>query len=245
MAELTFDKLTNDLNINIRNEYSEIIELIKSNIEKQSDLIFLYANASYDHSHDDKLAKTAFGAVYKNCVSLYSILELTLQGLYGPARVIFRNIYEYLVLSKTVSIINDNTLLNKWENGEAISLRKHVFNRMLKPKSNELMELWDLFNKYTHGTIYSQQICLEYNSIKIEIQFNLVCIIMLLDMNYHVVNSCIANNSIQYHTRYYMDDIEFKQIKRTIRTQVKIIREVLPDALKRAISDFNSTWILK
>lgn len=247
MGDIALDEVTQSIKSDVIKDYYELIYLIRDNIEKQKKLIYLYSLTSHFSINyvDNNFTTTAFGALYKNCISLYSIFELTMMGLYGSARIIFRNVFEYQILAKAVAITDDNSVLEKWSNGRTISLKRDVFSKIIHPKSESMKELWDIFNKFTHGTIYSQQVSLTYGDIKNEIEFNLCCILTLLITNYHITNTYVASQSVKYHTRYYMDTDDYKMLNNDIKYQIKRIKSLLSGLPKNVIKDFCSRWIFK
>lgn len=97
-------------------------------------------------------------AYLKNIISIFSAFRLTNSGLFGPARVIMRNSFEFLILSKYCSLSSNNNLLKKWERGNPkISLRNDVLNKIKKPDTKEFIDYWGLLCKYSHASIYSIQ----------------------------------------------------------------------------------------
>ncbi|MFT3985201.1 MAG: hypothetical protein QM697_14945 [Lachnospiraceae bacterium] len=244
------EKLLSDNAIKFEQQFCDDIGIIKNNLSKQFDMVLLYINviASDPYAEADDYTSISITAIYKNLISIYSALDLTRQGMYGSARIIFRNIFEYLILAKTVAIKEEYSLLKKWEHGENISLRIDVFRDLVSPNSDEIKEYWKLMCEFTHSTVYSQQIILKFEDIINELMFNMVCIKMLLDMNYHVLNTYIANRSIQYYTEFMMDIEEkgsFKKAKQDIREQINIMRKSLKNLPKKVVNDFCKKWIFR
>lgn len=250
---MQIDKIENLLRDNIKKfelMFCDDINIIKSNLNKQFDMIFLYMHIidSDSYAETDEYTSMSMTAIYKNLISIYSALDLTRQGLYGSSRIIFRNVFEFLILSKAVAIKEDNLLLKRWESGEDVSLRKDIFRDLLSPNSDEIKEYWKLMCEFTHGTVYSQQVVLKYDDIVNELTFNIVCIKMLLDMNYHVLNTYVANRSIQYYTEFAVDIEErgrFKKSKKDIRNQINIMRKTLEKLPLKVVRDFCKKWVFK
>lgn len=247
MLTETINKITIENKIQIETDYDVDIKSIIETYNTQTELLLLYLSALKNDPYvkADAYSSIIFTAIYKNYISLYTALDLTLQGLYGAARILFRNIYEFLIISKTIASRKDDELLRKWNNGEEISLNRDVFSRVIKPKSLEMKILWKTLCEYTHGTIYSQQVKLEYQEIKNEIKMNFVCLKILVDINYHVMNIFAANASIQYYAKFISDlhTIDFlKDKKKEIHAQISLIRKTLSEKPKRAVLDFISKW---
>jgi len=231
-------------------EFSNEIKLVKNNLDRQMEILDLYLKVVvYDpYAISEKHTNMSLGVIYKNLLSIYAALKLTEQGLYGSARMIFRNIYEGLVISKTVAIKKSDIMLAKWENGEDINLRMEVFRSIKTPNSEALKEYWGILCSYNHATTYSQQVGLEYEDGRNEIAFNVACLEILLDMNYHVLNSYVANKSIQYYAEFMADTRgkgSFSTMKKGIRSQIRVMRKIFNKTPRRIVIDFSRKWTFK
>ena len=69
-----------------------------------------------------------FSCFHKNLISLFSSYKLSLEGLYGPARPILRNVYEYLMIAKFSNVSGSLKVLNKWYNHQPIFLTNMVIS---------------------------------------------------------------------------------------------------------------------
>lgn len=223
---------------------------INQSLNTQFELCMLYLKVRKNDPYvvEENYTSMLFTAVFKNYISISSAFDLTLQGLYGSARILLRSAFEFLIIAKTIAIRNDNQLLNKWNDGENISLKTEVFGNIISPNSTEIKQFWKALCKYTHATINSQQILFEYEKIENDIKINLVLIKMLLVMNYHVLNTYAANRSIQYYTKFAVDtagDGLFDSYKREIRQQIDEMRKTLLKDPKRVVFDFSLKWVFK
>lgn len=152
---------------------SEEMNLINMNIIFYSSGIIGYP---------DEFTRDIFTLAYKNLISLYSCIYLMKKGILGSARIIFRNIYENLLIDKYFSISKDIINFNKLKNGDQLSIKNKT--------SKESIEFWDILNKYTHDTVYAQDFDLYYDKSAIE---NCNCFLsVLLEMNYHILNTHIS-----------------------------------------------------
>ena len=213
------------------------------NINLQFDLLNCYTKTlTYDpYAQGENYTIMILSAIYKNLLSFCSALELTRRGECGSARMIFRNIYENLVISKYISIQKDNILLNKWENGEDILINKEIFRKIKKPDSKELKEFWNSLCAYVHGTVYSQQVDLEFNNLKNDFNLNFVFIKILLCMNYHVMNSYALTRNLKYYTKTTLDYLEDGLYQKKItkmREEIKKIKKGLLKDPQKIIYDF-------
>lgn len=250
MKLMSFEKALSEAQQNIELNYDIEINRIKEAIDAQFDLIEFYISSIvYDPYTDcDSYTNILFSFIYKNYVTLYSTFDLTTRGFYGSARMLFRNIYENLVISKTIAITKDEVLRLRWENGSQISLKSQIFNKVISPSSEAMKEFWADLCKFTHATIDSQQMLFDYQNLKNEVAVNYAIIKLLIIMNYHVLNSYAANRSIQYYTAYAIDIAEgsnaFNEKKQNIRKQVDSLRKSLVNLPRQAAIDFTrKKWL--
>lgn len=191
-------------------EFAWDIHLIELNLNMQYDIFSHYfiTLIKDPYAHGEKYTEMIFSAIFKNLLSLISALDLTRKGQCGSARMIFRNVYENLIISKYIALQKDYVLLKKWEDGEDISIAKEIFRKIKYPNSEELKEFWKILCCYIHGTVYSQSIYMKFDQLKEDMDLNFVFIQMLLCMNYHVMNSYALNQSLKYYTKFALNCTE-------------------------------------
>lgn len=137
-----------------------------------------------------KIYPMSISIIFKNINYLYSSYRLTYMGQYAAARVIFRNVYESLIILKAISITEDESLMNEWLDGKDINMRRRIFQNVTEPKSLPMKRFWEDLCKLCHGTIESNQYSLGFNYR--ENMANFVLIEMLLEMNYHVLKEYVT-----------------------------------------------------
>ena len=184
--------------------------------------------------------------VLKSLLGIYTSWFLTKQGFVGSARMIFRQIAEYLIIAKAILVSDNFDLATEWDNGNQIELNKMIFRKLEYPEREETIRFqtfWDALCKYTHATIYAQQGDFKIEDMDMDIQANFVYSIMLLNMSYNLVNSYYANKSTKYYAQYfsYMSNEDKKRIRETI----SLSKEFLTLEAKRVIRIFNLKWRYK
>lgn len=228
-------------------EFKEEIDLIRSNIDNQYDILNYYISTkTFDpYARVANYTVMILSANFKNILSLYNALELTVSGQCGASRMLFRNIYENLAISKYISISKNSCLLSKWENGDEISVGNEIFRKIKSPRSYVLSEFWRNLCCYVHGTVFSSQVDFLYDNLRKEIKLNLAFIEILLYLNYHVMNSYAVGNRLKYYTKFGLDCVEDglydKKIK-NIRKEVNLIRKRLYKDSKKIVYDFCLKW---
>jgi hypothetical protein len=184
-----------------------------------------------------------FTAFVKNLFALYTSIELTNKGLYGPARLQLRYVYEFLILAKYCDSTNDLKLMNTWEEGrEYISLDQKIFRYMTKPNHKELQEFWWFLCKYTHPTIYSMQNSLDADKDLIyQTKFTHGLIRILIYMNYYLLSNLIFNHQVRYTAKIYKPKIP-AQSKR-MGNKIKNFNKYFSKDGKLLIGFYKSEWL--
>lgn len=192
-----------------------------------------------------EFAQMAIRIINKNLEYIYAAFILTQRGQYAAARVIFRNIYESLIILKTVSITDDQKLLNDWLDGKCINMRKRIFEKITSPKSEEMRVLWDDLCKFCHGTVVSGQWSYDYNEIKRSLTYNYIVLEMLLYMNYHALNRYVFTDGMKAmadRNIIILDDISLKERRDILRSKLKESKNSLSKEAQKVLTDFSRVW---
>lgn len=189
---------------------------------------------------EHRILATAF---YKNLISFNSAIELSLSGFYGSSRMILRNIYEFLLISKYIGISNDSELYQLWENGQNISVQKAVFKKIDLKDKEVLKAFWSDLCKYSHSMIYSQQIeiLLSKGSLY-QIKLTIIYLRILLECNYHLLNNYSLTSSIKYYANTYGDLSGVSELKSNAKKLLSSNRDKLDAYPKKIINSYKSKW---
>ena len=248
-----FEELSSKLaenKVHIEAEFKNIVKLTTRLFDLQHEILTMYSWTFHNNIQaTNETTKILFTACYKNIHAFYASIDMNLQGLFGSSRIIMRYIFEYLMIAKYCSISKDINLIKNWENGLQISMSSNIFKKINKPETIELEVFWGTLCKYTHATIYSQQIGVELERNQDEILPNFVILAMLLEMNYHLVNSHLINNSMKYYFNDYSDDKtkeKLKELKQEMRDLLKTSKAtMMKDQGKKIIRKYVLKWEVK
>ena len=240
------DKVLKEFNEHLNNISQKIIStndymfsFFDSFIEKEFDIINMnYIVSDYMNTTFSDIMSSM---CYKNIISLLSAIDLVKQGYLGSATIIFRNVYENLLIGKLIGVTNDYSYYERWVSGEQFSIRVDVFARLVNTPSDEAKEFWDILNKYVHSTIYAQDFELELNEKKIQNCNSIIS--ALLDMNYHLLNTFVSKYH-NYYLKYYFGDY-YDEIKKELRIILSESRKMLDKRLKKVIKEYTAKWVLK
>ena len=158
-------------------------------------------NALSGHGEEVRPAVAAF---HKNLFHLYAALELTTGGLTGPARVLFRTMFEALYLGKFCVVRSDDALVTRWATGKPVSLSVDVFRRIAHPTLSETQTFWTAACRAVHATVYSGQVPFAYDEDLVrEAGSNVAILLALLVCSYHLLSQHLLTPGIWYHMRRY------------------------------------------
>lgn len=189
----------------------------------------------YEHS----LLITAFT---KNLFSLYSAILLTESGFYGSARIILRNAFEFLLISKFASITDEKEVVDLWHNGENITLSRSIFKKFDVKNKDKLSAFWGDLCKYCHAMIYSQQVSLDAAKEEREIELTLVYIRILLECNYHLLVGHVVNSSMKYYAKTYGNLDLVPKFKKELNKIFQKTRKDLEKHPKKIIRAYKAKW---
>ena len=191
----------------------------------------------------EDFTQMAIVVISNNLDYIYAAFCLTQRGEYVAARVLFRNIYESLIILKTIVITSRQDL-----EGRIINLKWDIFKKIEHPKSKEMEELWVDLCRFCHGTIFSKQLSYDYHENRHDIGYNYVVLKMLLYMNYHVLNRYIFSDNMKAMADRNIcdfDGLSLKDKRKLLRDQLKLVKNGLRKVPQRVLIDFAKVWRFK
>jgi hypothetical protein len=223
------------------------LELISKIIEKSFSLAGHYVWAiNIPHiAQLSPVSKILLSAIHKNFISFCAVLDLTRQGLYGPARVILRHIYEGLVIAKFCSLSSNRKVFEQWENGDYVRFTNDVLNRIAIPDPDPFRKLWEVLCAFTHATVYSQQATLDAKKNRVEIVLTFQITRALLECNYHLLIQHFTTPSIRYFEKRYGAGHKVPKLKNDIRYLFCHSRKHMFPPFKKFVFTYRRTRVLK
>lgn len=209
--------------------------------------IMLNPNIAESHPRRDIL----FSAYHRNLFALYTSMQLTNTGFFGPARSILRHVFESLVIAKFCSLSKSNDVYSRWQKGQAVYFTNSILNKIKKPTPTILKEYWGILSDFVHASIYAQQVSLGWDHLYPNIQFNWDLILALAECRYHLLVSHLVTPSVRYYSDY-ASSYSRRDDKAALSDRKKLIRSLFSRAKKsstppfrRLIKDFKQTWVLQ
>jgi hypothetical protein len=165
--------------------------------------------------------------------------------LYGPACTLLRSIVESLVLAKFCAKAEDPTVLNKWRAGEYVHLVNEVLNRISRPSFADTRSVWADLNRFSHATIYAQQVSGRFADVSKEIRATLGITSVLLYWNYHLLARHFLTRSAIYYTGTYGDSSAFKDARRHARALALQTRRSFAKDGARLVREYCAKWEIR
>lgn len=233
LVELEFDKA-------LGKYYSFLIKIMDNSYRLKSYHLWLFQN-----SHLTELPKNStviLAAIHKNFFLLHSALNLTRRGMYGPARTLLRQSFEFLVIAKFCSISEDSRIYGLWENGETIYFTRGVLNKIVKPEISELKDFWSLLSEFSHSTSSSQQTVIEWSGSETEIYLTLTFVHALVECQYHLLNSILITRNIRSFALRYANRVEITALRESNKILLAEIRRIAGKKTQKLIRCYCGRW---
>jgi hypothetical protein len=119
------------------------------------------------------------------------------------------------MVAKFCSVSDSDRVYDKWKAGDQINFENDVLRKIIKPDPMHFRNLWKITSKYSHGTIYSQQISFDWDYLLPEIEINLSLLEIFLHFHCHLLVSHVMQPSLRYYLRYF-DKGEIQNIKEKV-----------------------------
>lgn len=195
-----------------------------------------------------ELMPLLFSLFYRNFVSYFSALKLTVNGLYMPARPLLRNIFESLMIAKFCNINDDVRVMKKWNLGETVYFVNSILKKITIPNPMPFYDFWGHICEYTHATKSSLQILLEFEKEEnIDgVSENLAMINTLLECNYHLLNTHLITPRLGYMAKLYTAmDYRIPELRKEAHSQFKRNRKYLGSESIKLISAYKRKWQIR
>jgi hypothetical protein len=186
-----------------------------------------------------------FACFHKTLLSLHTSHELTLDGLYGLARPHLRHAFESLMIAKYCSCDPDSDVFDRWIDGMDFYFTNGVLKKLSAPGIGQFDEVWSLLCKWSHATIFANQMSTDLESTGEQTGVNLAVIGALLECTHHLLNSHILTPTIKYHGERFDDDLMIAQARMRLNLNFTVLREIRGSVSRKLVKEYRSTWRLK
>ncbi len=179
----------------------------------------------------------------KNIHLLYNCHGLILQGNYGTVNILQRHIFEYLLIGKYLCIIKSEEKAKRWLEKRRFDVYDEIIKPLKKQGKTSLHDYWVLICNQAHATTVSFQITLEHSHIKKETYAALYFILLLLRLNYHLLNSHLISRRLKYwKLNYGYSEIEDEEVRKMADICKNEVFNIFQRPGKKLIKDFESNW---
>jgi len=200
-----------------------------------------------------KLSTLLFSAFHKNIFSFYTALRLSSFGLYGPARPLLRNSFEWLMVSKFSSISENTSVLAKWNDEKTIYFSNSILKKIKIPDPKPFYYFWSLVCEYSHATRTAMQISLDINNENNyeDIVSNIAIVNALIECNYHLLNTHLITSEFEYMGKFYygrkgspLPEYKVPELRKQAYSLFKSNRKFLNKESVKLISGYKRKWKL-
>ena len=212
------------------------------------------SNTSFAHSgHSAKIYPLLISSFHKNIFSLFSALRISSCGLYGTARPLMRNIFEWLMISKFSAISNNPSVMKKWHNEETVYFSDSILKKIMVPSPKEFFTFWSIVCEYSHATRSSIQVSLDIDDKENfkEVEINIAVINALLECNYHLLNTHLITSEYEYMGKFYsnrnfpnLPEYKVPELRKAAHSIFKRNRKFLGAGSVKLISAYKRKWVL-
>jgi len=247
-----FKLVSQNIQGKVLEEFKDDYSLITNWFDKIFFLINRYGLRYYMGIGSNRHSDIVLSTLYKGMENLASVIELTVSGNVGSARIIIRNIFEFLVMGKYMLLYDDQNIREKWDNVEYINIDRGIFNRTIYPNNSNksaFVNWWAVLCQYSHATRALGQVSHDYNEIKTDIRLNFTYILMIFIMLCTFMNQFLAT---PYFKNYIKDlaraNPKQEHLVNTVKFQeflsksIKIVKSTLTKECKQIINYYAAAW---
>ena len=253
-----FDVLSKSNSKSISYKYDEKIKCIEELIDIQGKIasyfVGLWNAPGIAIKQYRELLPLLFISFHKNFFLFFSAYKLTIQGLYGPARPLMRNIFEALMVSKFCFLAEDPAILKKWDSGQTIYFTNTILKKIIDPNPQPFFIFWGIICDQSHASKTSMQFTLELTEEDETsgVLGNLAVLAVLLECNYHLLNSLLITPELYNMAKYYISRYSFREnefglpdLRKSAHSMFKKNRKFLSSDSISLIWTYKRKWSLK
>jgi hypothetical protein len=189
--------------------------------------------------------RVLFSCFHKTLLSLYAAHESTLDGPYGIARPHLRQAFESLMIAKLCATDPASDVFDKWIDGLDLYFTNGILRRIVRPDTGQFSESWRVLCKWSHATVFANQLSLDLEATVEQTAVNLAFIGALLNFQDHLLNRHILTPTMKYYAERYGDKSKLAEAKTALRISLSTLKSHLGLPAKRLVRDFRATWQLK
>lgn len=183
--------------------------------------------------------RVLFHCIIKSSHLIFSANKLVLSGDFGIARILFREIFEYLLVGKY--IYYNRGFADKWLGKEEFKVKRQLWDRLKSPKAEQLITFWNLLCNQAHSKVNSGQIGIrenDYTEVLASFKINL----LLLRLKKHLIELFTA---LEFELRpaffrNYERLLDFND-KTTMFYEKKLEVHFIEEGIK-VINDYCENW---
>lgn len=191
--------------------------------------------------------KIVFQSCLKNSDLLFTSNNLIVQGHFGAAMIITRQIFEFLLMGKYCFLVHKEGFVNRWLDGKQVDIYNEVVKKsLMKPDKKNFTEFWAMICNFTHATTSSNQGSFNFESNQDQILSTYHILLLLLCCNYHLLNRCALDRRLAYRSEEFGGHkAENSRLKKAAKLVIAEIRLKSSKKGTDFIKDYCGRWEYK
>lgn len=203
---------------------------------------YMWAIWNWGDAEPSPVQDVLFPCFHKTLFSIYISHDLTLSGLYGPARPHLRHAFESLMIGKYCSTNPSSDVFDRWVDGVDLYFANSVLKKITHPDTSEFREAWKLLCDWTHATVFAGQPSLSLQDTEDATLLNFGFTEILLQWTYHLLSRHMLTPSVRYYGNRYAKSDKGKVAQKRIRERFKWQGKFLGHDAQRLIRDYKAVW---
>jgi hypothetical protein len=223
------------------------LSLFEKYFNLQQDLFYNHLPGIFDETYNVyEYERIVIQCYIKSTHLLYSSIQLILRGDFGAARIILRQIFEYLLIAKYFYTKKPDSIVERWLNEKQFDVYDAIIKLLKVPDKKNFHAFWILLCSQAHAGTTSFQIGIGNNENVTESIATFHITLMLLCLKNDLLANCFINTRLKYRTIEYGHNKESNQeLQKELKKTTKEIQLLFTDVGISLIKDYKSKWIFK
>ncbi len=183
----------------------------------------------------------------KSTYLLFNAHRLVLQGYYGIAQSLLRQVFEFALISRYFHLKNNDGEAEKWLEECQFDIFNKILKRLEKPSKTSFFVLWKMLCGGAHATAGSCQITSDCQANRYESIAVYSVIILLLCLDSVMLDDLLKRKKPVRLKRYLGDEFvcELKLLRRERNELIRIATGLFSDEGKALVKDYKANWVFK
>lgn len=223
------------------------LNIFQKLFDSQQNLFYNYLTATKDIYYvREENERVVIHAYLKSMHLIYTASQLILRGDFGAAKILMRQIFEYLIIGKYVFTKQLNAESEKWLKRRQFDVYDKVIKLLKVPDKRNFLDFWIILSNQAHAGSSSLQIGLDEEQNLPELILIFQLNMMFLCFTSHLLLKCFINSKLEHIVETYsFRKVENKQLRIKLKKAENMVIALLSDSGIDLIKDYKRSWIFK